>query len=99
MLTLTTAGRRSTARLAVKAAIQFEYLRIQENEMKTFESTVPALVAFGPIIMVMGLSNTPSTFGMVIAYAGALMVSGGCAYLFRQLIHLRGQQTPGDKHI
>ena len=67
--------------------------------MKTFESIVPALLTFGPIIMVIGLSNTPNTFGLVFAYVGALMLSVGCAYLFRQLIHLRGQKTPGEKSI
>jgi len=66
--------------------------------MKTFESVVPALLTFGPMLMVMGLSNTPNTFGMVIAYVGGLMLSGGCVYLFRQLIHLRCQQTRGDKN-
>ena len=67
--------------------------------MKTFESVVPALLTFGPMLMVMGLSNTPNTFGMVIAYVGGLMLSGGCVYLFRQLVRLNSQKTPGEKNI
>ncbi len=67
--------------------------------MKTFESIMPALLTFGPIIMVIGLSNTPNTFGVVIAYGGALMLSVGCAYLFRQLVRLNSHKTPGEKNI
>ena len=36
--------------------------------------------------------------GMVIAYVGALMLSVGNAYLFRQLIHLRDQKTRAEKN-
>lgn len=67
--------------------------------MKTFESIVPALLTFGPMLMVMGLSNTPNIFGTVIAYTGGLMLSGGCAYLFRQLVRLKSQKTPAEKNI
>jgi len=86
--------RTGASRVALDVNIS-EYTRIQ---MKTFESIVPMLLTFGPVMLVIGVSNTPNTFGMVIAYVGALMLSVGNAYLFRQLIHLRDQKTRAEKN-
>lgn len=65
--------------------------------MKTLESLVPALLTFGPIMMVIGLSGMSNTVGTMIAYAGALMLSAGGAYLFRQVVHLRDSKRDSEK--
>ena len=67
--------------------------------MKKLEPLVPALLSFGPIMMVMGLSNASNTFGLIVAFVGALMLSVGGCYLFRQLSLLREQTAPGEKNI
>lgn len=68
--------------------------------MKKLKPLVPALLSFGPIMMVMGLnSNTANTFGYIVALVGALMLSVGCCYLFRQLTILGEQTDPSENNI
>jgi hypothetical protein len=48
-------------------------------------------------MMVIGLSGRSNTVGTMIAYAGALMLSVGGAYLFSQVIRLRDHKEETEK--
>ena len=51
--------------------------------MKKLKPLVPALLSFGPILMVIGLVNSQNIFSQISAYVGAIMLSLGCLYLYK----------------